>query len=136
MPYRLYDIDKIIGRALSYAILTLLLAVVYAAIVVGIGAVLGGSDSPAIIAGAPLAVAALFGPARRRIQVLIDRRFSRRRYDLERTLATFTAELRDEVDLEQVRDQLVATVRQTLAPEAAFVWMRADPAAIPPGPTS
>jgi hypothetical protein len=123
LRYRLYDIDRVVSRALSYAILTLLLAGVYAAIVVGIGAVLGGSDNPAIIAGATLAVAALFGPARRRIQSVIDRRFARRHYDAERTLASFSSRLRDEVDLEQVRDHLVATVHQTLAPEAAFVWM-------------
>jgi hypothetical protein len=136
LRYRLYDIDRIISRALSYALLTAVLGAVYAAIVVGIGAVAGGTNDPVLIAGATLAVAALFGPARRRIQALLDRRFYRRRYDLERTLATFTAGLRDQVDLEQVRDRLVATVRQTLAPDAAFVWMRAGPPprlASPPG---
>jgi MFS family permease len=136
LRYRLYDIDRIISRAISYAALTAVLAAVYAAIVVGIGALLGGANDPWLIAGATLAVAALFGPARRRIQAFLDRRFFRRRYDLDRTLASFTSRLRDEVDLEQVRDHLVATVHQTLAPSAASVWMRGAPPEAPVRPAS
>ncbi|HXJ64749.1 MAG TPA: hypothetical protein VNN79_13425, partial [Actinomycetota bacterium] len=99
LRYRLYDIDRIISRTVTYFLLTALLIGVYALIVVGIGTVTGGSDNPVLIAGATLVVAAVFGPARRRLQGGIDRRLYRRRYDAERVLGAFSALLRDQLDL-------------------------------------
>ena len=108
LRYRLYDIGRIVNRTIVYALLTAVLVGLYAVIVVGIGTVLGRRSSPVLIAGATLVVAALAGPARRRIQTLIDRRFYRRRYDAERVLAEFGARLRDEVDVDELRRLLGA----------------------------
>jgi len=96
----------------------------YAVLVVGIGSLLGGASSPVLIAGATLVVAAVAGPARRRIQALIDRRFSRRKYDAERTLAEFGARLRDEVDVDELRGLLSRTAERTVQPASVRVWIR------------
>jgi hypothetical protein len=122
--YRLYDIDRLISRTLSYAVVTVVLVAAYAGIVVGIGALTGRSDSPVLIAGATLAVAALVRPILRKVRSAVDRRFARRRYDAQRALEAFAAHLRDEVDLEQVRASLVRTVRDTVQPERATLWLR------------
>jgi hypothetical protein len=124
LRYRLYDIDRIVSRALSYAVVTALLVGVYAAVVVGLGSAVGRTGNPVLIAGGTLLVAALFGPVRRRVQSVVDRRFNRRRYDMQRALEGFSSALRDEVALEQVRGHLLATVRETLQPAAAIVWLR------------
>jgi hypothetical protein len=124
LKYRLYDIDHIVSRALGYVMVTAVLVVVYGAVVVGIGSALGRTDNPVLIAGATLAVAALFGPARRRIQSLIDRRFYRRRYDAERTLAAFASRLREEVDLGELHARLLAVVGETMQPAVATLWLR------------
>jgi hypothetical protein len=76
------------------------------------------------VAGSTLLVAALFQPIRRRIQVLVDRRFNRARYDAEATISAFAARLRDEVDLEQLRREILATVAQTVEPSSASLWLR------------
>lgn len=123
LRHRLYDIDRIISRALGYAVITAVLVGLYALVVVGIGSALGRSDNPVLIAGATLAVAALFGPARRRIQSMIDRRFYRRRYDAERTLAAFSSGLRDEVDLGELRSRLLAVVGETIQPTTVTLWL-------------
>jgi hypothetical protein len=124
MRYRLYDIGRVVNRTIVYALLTAVLVGVYAAIVVGIGTAIGRRSSPVLIAGATLVVAALAGPARRGIQSLIDRRFNRRKYDAERTLAEFGTRLRDEVDVEELRRLLGQTADQTLQPERVRVWIR------------
>jgi hypothetical protein len=124
LRFHLYDIDRVISRVLAYALVTAVLVGVYAALVVGLGAVIGRSGSPLLIAGGTLVVAALFGPVRRRVQAGVDRRFNRRRYDAQRALEAFSAGLRDGVALEQVRGHLLATVRETMQPAQASVWLR------------
>jgi hypothetical protein len=123
LRYRLYDLDRIISRTLTYGLLTVLLGGGYAGVVLGLGQLLG-RDSPLVVAGATLAVAALFGPARRRTQELVDRRFDRRRYDTARTIAEFSARLRQEVDLDTLTGELLAVVEQTMQPTLASLWLR------------
>ena len=101
--YRLYDIDRLISRTVAYSAVTVVLVAVYAVIVVGVGALTGRNDSPVLIAGATLAVAALVRPVLRRVKGAVDRRFYRRRYDAQRALEVFAATLRDQTALEQVR---------------------------------
>jgi hypothetical protein len=124
LRYRLYDIDRLLSRTLTYALLTALLVAVYALIVVVVSAVTGRTNSPVVIAGSTLVVAALFGPARRRIQRLIDRRFFRRGYDAERVLTAFSARLRDELDLESVSGELRTAVAGAVQPSRVGVWIR------------
>jgi hypothetical protein len=124
LRYRLYDIDRIISRTLAYGLLTVLLGGGYAALVLGLGQLLG-RDSPLVVAGATLAVAAVFQPARRRIQQAVDRRFNRRRYDAARTIAAFSARLRDELDLDTLAAEVLAVVEQTMQPTQAWLWLRA-----------
>jgi hypothetical protein len=124
LRYRLYDIDRIVNRTLVYVALSALLGGVYAGLAVGLGAVAGSKANSLVIAASTLVVAALFTPARRRIQAFIDRRFYRRRYDAVRTLETFSSRLRDEVDLDQLRDHLLAVVGDTMQPAQAMLWLR------------
>jgi hypothetical protein len=124
LRYRLYDIERILSRALSYALVTAVLVGVYAGVVVGLGSAFGRSGNPLLIAGGTLLVAALFGPIRRRVQALVDRRFNRRRYDAERTLAAFSARLRDEVDITELRAGLLATVGDAVQPATSGLWLR------------
>jgi hypothetical protein len=123
LRYRLYDLDRIISRALAYGLLTVLLGGGYAGVVLGLGQLLG-RDSSLVVAGATLAVVALFQPARRRIQRQVDRRFNRRRYDAARTIAAFSARLREQVDLETLTAELLAVVEQTMQPTRAALWLR------------
>ena len=123
LRYRLYDLDRVISRTLAYGLLTLSLGSGYAAVVVGLGQFLG-QDSSLAVAGATLAVAAAFQPARHRIQALVDRRFNRRRYDAARTIAAFATRLRDQVDLDTLTVELLAVVDQTMQPTQTSLWLR------------
>ena len=127
LKYRLYEIDTIINRTLVYGALTASLALVYVGSVVLLrGLVFGftGRSSQITVVASTLAVAALFGPLRRRIQGFIDRRFYRRKYDAERTLAAFSSKLRDETDLDRLGGELVSVVRESLQPAHASLWLR------------
>jgi hypothetical protein len=123
LRYRLYDLDRIISRTVAYGLLTLLLGGGYAAVVLGFGRLLG-QDSSLVVAGATLAVAAAFQPARRRVQQLVDRRFNRRRYDAARTIEAFSARLRQQTDLDTLAAELLAVVGQTMQPTRASLWLR------------
>jgi hypothetical protein len=127
LRYRLYDIDQIINRTLVYGLLTALLGGVYAGTVLVLGQVFGGigAQLPSwAVAGTTLAVAALFQPARRRIQAVVDRRFNRRKYDAAKTVEAFSARLRDEVDLDALTAELLVVVDQTIQPTRALLWLR------------
>ncbi len=122
LRYRLYDIDRIISRTLAYAIVTALLAGVYAGPVLLSTQVLG-LHTPVAVAVATLAAAALFNPLRKRVQRMVDRRFNRARYDAEVTVAAFAARLKDSVDLDAVRDDLAGVVTRALEPAHVSVWI-------------
>jgi hypothetical protein len=123
LRFRLYDIDRIVNRALVYGVLTVLLAAVYAGVTVGLGTLVG--ESSLVVAASTLLVAALFRPARHWVQALIDRRFYRQKYDAARTLEAFTARLREEVDLDSLTEDLVGVVRDTMQPVRASLWLAA-----------
>ena len=123
LKYRLFDIDRLISRTLAYTLLTGLLVGVYAGLVLLAIEVLRLSSSVAV-AAATLAAAALFNPARVRLQRLVDRQFNRARYDADRTVAAFAASLQDAVDLDVVRAGLAGTVRAALEPAHLTVWTR------------
>jgi hypothetical protein len=130
--YRLYDIDRIINLTLVYGLVTAVLAAVYVAGVVGLGSLArtltGQANNALVIAASTLAVAALFRPARRRIQDLIDRRFYRHKYDAAQTLEVFSSRLREQVDLEALASELVDVVRETMQPAHASLWLRSPEA--------
>jgi hypothetical protein len=127
LRYRLYEIDRLINRTLVYGLLTALLGAVYAAVVLVLGQLFGGIGAAPpswAFAGATLAAAALFQPARRRIQATVDRRFNRRRYNTTKTIEAFTARLRDEIDLDTLSAELLAVVDQTMEPTMVSLWLR------------
>jgi hypothetical protein len=123
LRYRLYDLDRIVSRTLAWAALTVLLGLGYAAVVLGLGRLLPQGSSLAV-AAATLAVAALFQPLRRRVQLAVDRRFNRRRYDAARTIAAFGARLRRQVDLDTLSAELLAVTDQTMQPTSMSLWLR------------
>jgi hypothetical protein len=126
LRYRLYDLDRVISRTLTYGLLTVLLGLGYAGVVLGLGRLLPDSSS-LVVAAATLAVAGLFQPIRRRVQALVDRRFNRHRYDAARTVDGFAARLRDQVDLDALHGELLAVVDQTMQPTRASLWLRHAP---------
>jgi hypothetical protein len=127
LRYRLWDLDRLVSRTVTYAAVTALLVVPYLLILPAATRLAGGSGSLAV-AAATLAAAALFQPVRRRVQGLVDRRFNRRRYDAARTVDGFALRLRDQVDLDVLHGELLAVVDQTMQPTQASLWLR------PPAP--
>ena len=123
LRYRLWDLDRLISRTVTYALVTALLVVPYLLVVPAASRLAEGSGSLAV-AAATLAVAALFQPLRRRVQDLVDRRFNRRRYDAARTLEGFAARLREQVDLDALEGELLGVVDQTMQPTQASLWLR------------
>ncbi|HLW03684.1 MAG TPA: hypothetical protein VKT82_33870 [Ktedonobacterales bacterium] len=128
LRYRLWDIDALINRTLVYASLTALLVALYVGLILAAQAVLHAingtlDQQPLVIVGSTLIIAALFQPVRHRIQNLIDRRFYRRKYDAEKVLAAFGATLRTEVDVDTLRDQLLAAVQETMQPAHVTLWL-------------
>jgi hypothetical protein len=123
LRYRLYDLDRIISRTLAYGLLTVLLGSAYALVVLGLGRLLPRSSS-LTVAAATLAVAALFQPARRYVQQLVDRRFNRRRYDAAQTIQAFAARLRQQIDLDSLTAELLAGVETTMQPTKTSLWLR------------
>ena len=129
LRYRLWDIDVLINRVLVYGLLTALLTLVYFSSVTLLQFLLRGLIGQALqdqwaVVGSTLAIAALFQPVRRRIQRSIDRRFYRRKYDAARTIAAFSSTLRHEVDLDQLREELVTVVQETMQPSHISLWLR------------
>ncbi len=127
--YRLWDVDVLIGKVLVYGLLTGLLGVLYAGLIIGLESLVRlftgqVSNNPAVLVISTLAIAALFQPARKRLQELIDRRFYRKKLDAAETLAAFTAALRQETNLEQLRAQLLAVVHETMQPARVSLWLR------------
>ena len=126
LRYRLYDLGRLVNRAVVYVSLTAILAVIYlggVALIRGVFSPLTG-DSDIAVAGSTLAVAALFRPLRQRIQAFIDHRFYRRKYDATRTVDEFSSKLRDEIDLATLNDELVGVVHQTMHPTHVSIWLR------------
>jgi hypothetical protein len=121
LKYRLYDIDRVISRTLAYAIVTGVLAGVYAGLVL-LATQVFGVHAPVAVAAATLAAAALFSPVRRSVQRRVDRRFNRARYDADQMVAAFAARLKDAVDLDTVREDLARVVQTALEPAHVSVW--------------
>jgi hypothetical protein len=129
LRYRLYDIDTVINRTLVYGLLTVILAAIYFGLIFGLQFVLRGiinSNNDVALVVSTLAIAALFQPLHVRIQRVIDRRFYRRKYDAVRTLAAFSATLRNEVDLNQLSKELLTVVNETMQPAHVSLWLRSS----------
>jgi hypothetical protein len=125
--YHLYEIDRLINRTLVYGLLTAVLGLGYAGVVLVLGQLFGGvtGDPPSwAVAGATLAVAALFQPARRRVQAVVDRRFNRRRHDAAQRIAAFSGRLHEQVDLGTLTAELLAVVDLTMQPTTVSLWLR------------
>jgi hypothetical protein len=129
LRYRLYDIDRIVSRTISYGVITALLVAVFLVVNLGLQAALSSitSTSAWAVAGSTLLAAALFTPVRLRVQGAVDRRFDRSRYDAERLTVAFADRLRDEVDLSALGAELDATVRHAIAPSQVGLWLRGGP---------
>ena len=123
LRYRLWDLDRLVSRTVTYALVTGLLVVPYL-LILPVTTRLAGSSGSLAVAAATLAAAAAFSPRRRSVQDLVDRRFNRRRYDAARTVEAFAVRLRDQVDLDALAAELLAVVDQTMQPTQASLWLR------------
>jgi hypothetical protein len=123
LRYRLWDLDRLVSRTVTYVLVTALLVVPYLLILPAVTRLAGDAGSLAV-AAATLAAVGMFAPLRRRVQDRVDRRFDRRRYDAARTIEAFAARLRDQVDLDAVSAELLAVVDQTVQPAQASLWLR------------
>jgi hypothetical protein len=126
LRYRLWDLDRLVSRTVTYAVVTALLVVPYLLIVPAAGRLVQGSGSLAV-AAATLAAAAAFAPLRRRVQGLVDRRFNRRRHDTAQTIDAFSARLHQQIDLDTVTVELLAVADQTMQPTQVSLWLRPPP---------
>ncbi len=126
LRYRLYEIDRIISRTISWALTTGLIGSLFGGLIVALQALLAPltSESTLAVAGSTLAAAALFQPVRRRVQVTVDRRFNRRRYDADRTIEAFAEHLRGVTNLDEIEGSAVDAVARALGPSLATVWIR------------
>ena len=124
LRYRLYDIDRIISRTVSYAVVTVLLGSAFAGLVFVLGGLLPSQGGSLVVAASTLAVAALFNPLRRRVQSIVDRRFNRSRYDLSRTIEAFAQRLNTEVDLDQLGRELQFVAGESMHPKSMSLWIR------------
>ncbi len=124
--YRLYDIDRIVGRTVGWAIITVLLVAVFGGLVIGLQALLAGvtQGQTLAVAVSTLAAFAVFQPLRRRVQGTGDRRFDRTRCDAQRTVESFAERLRGEVDLIEIQHAMVDTVQVAVRPMREAVWLR------------
>jgi hypothetical protein len=131
LRYRLYEIDLIINRTLVYGSLTATLVALYFVGIVVLQRVfvaLTGQQSTLAVVASTLLIAALFNTLRHRIQSFIDRRFYRRKYDATKTIETFSAQLRNETDLDALSDDLVVVVAETMQPAHVSLWLRPETA--------
>lgn len=125
LRYRLFEIDRLISRTVSYALVVAVLAGLFAAVAIGLPQILSlPEESSLLVAGATLAVAALFNPLRRRVQSAVDRRFNRGRYDAEQEVSRFAEHLRDHVDLDEMTVEMMGVLGRTIQPASAAVWIR------------
>jgi hypothetical protein len=126
LRYHLYEIDRLVSRTISWAVITILIVGLFAGGVLALQAILASvlQSNELAVAGSTLLVFGLFQPLRRQVQKIVDRRFNRARYDADRTVAAFAARLRDEVDLEQIEAEIVATVARTVEPRSVSLWLR------------
>jgi hypothetical protein len=127
LRYRLYEIDRIVSRTISWALTTGLVGGLFAAMIVALQAALASvtDQNSLAVAGSTLAAAALFQPIRRRVQSAVDHRFNRNRYDAEHIVGGFASSLRGQTDLSQISGGVVDAVTRSLRPEGVGVWMRA-----------
>jgi hypothetical protein len=126
LRYRLYEIDRLISRTISWVILTVLVAAFFVTFILVFQAILAPltRSNELAVAASTLVAFGLFQPIRRRVQRLVDRRFNRTRYDAERTVAAFAERLRDEVDLDAIRSEILATVGAAVEPSSVSLWLR------------
>jgi len=122
LRYRLWDLDRLVSRTVTYTLVTALLVLPYL-LILPVATRLAANSGSLAVAAATLAAAALFQPLRRRVQALVDRRFNRRRYDAARTVDRFAVRLRDQVDLNALHGELLAVVDQTMQPTQASLWL-------------
>jgi predicted PurR-regulated permease PerM len=127
LKYRLYELNRVISRVVSYTLITALLAGVFAGLILLATRVLP-AKGPVAVAVATLVIAAVFNPLRRRVQRAVDRRFNRSRYDAEAVVAAFNARLRQTVDLDALRHDLVGVTQEAFQPAHVSMWLASAPA--------